>query len=430
MTVSMSRFPILKRFPLAAAFAALLIVAALPGGAEARGAKRAPVVILVSLDGFRADYLNRGITPSLNAIAARGISAAMRPAFPSKTFPNHWALVTGEYPDHNGIVGNTFEDPRRPDQTFTMQSDDPFWWNEAEPLWVAAEKAGIRSASLFWPGSNVGWGGELVDHGFAAVEGGTRPEDWHEFNFAVTNTQRVNAVLDWMRRPASIRPRFVTLYMNTVDTAGHLYGPSDPHINASIGEVDQQIGQLVSGLKALHQPANLIVVADHGMAAISSERVIALDKLLDPAAFRLVDSGPFAAIAPVPGHERQLEAALLKPHDHMQCWRKDQIPARLHFGTNPRIQPYFCLAAVGWEISETAPNKPFAGGSHGWDNAASEMAALFVAAGPQIRNSGRLAPFDNVDVEPMLRDLLGLPVNPKADGNDAPFRVSLKLSRR
>uniref|UniRef100_UPI0035C9AA83 alkaline phosphatase family protein n=1 Tax=uncultured Sphingomonas sp. TaxID=158754 RepID=UPI0035C9AA83 len=152
---------------------------------------RAPVTILVSIDGFRADYRTRGVTPNLDALAASGISAAMRPSFPSKTFPNHWTLVTGLRPDRTGVVGNTMEDAARPGETFTMATDDPFWWNAAEPIWVTAERAGVRSATMFWPGANVAFGGVKAATGHGAVTGGVRPHDWQQFNQAVTGEQRV-----------------------------------------------------------------------------------------------------------------------------------------------------------------------------------------------------------------------------------------------
>ena len=212
------------RFSLLALFA-LLAPAAI--AAEAR----LPVTVLVSIDGFRADYLTRGLTPHLSALAAKGISAAMRPSFPTKTYPNHYALVTGLRPDRNGIVGNKMQDAARPGETFTMKaSQDSFWWNEAEPLWAAAEKAGIRSATMFWPGSNVAYDG-------------VRPQDWFDYDEAITNRQRVDAALDWLRRPAGIRPRFVTLYFDLVDTAGHRHGPDSPELNAALKEADAQIGR-------------------------------------------------------------------------------------------------------------------------------------------------------------------------------------------
>jgi predicted AlkP superfamily pyrophosphatase or phosphodiesterase len=385
------------------------------------------VTILVSIDGFRADYLDRGVTPRLNALAADGVTAAMRPSFPSKTFPNHWALVTGETPDHNGITANKMEDPRRPGEVFTMASDDPFWWNAASPIWVDAEKAGIRTATMFWPGANVAWGGTRAAEWPHDIAGGTRPEDWQQFNQAVSNTQRVNAVLDWLRRPAKIRPEFVTLYFDTVDTAGHIYGPADPRTTQAIAEIDGKIGMLVDGLERLHQPANLVIVADHGMAATSSNRVVALDTIADPKLYRVVESGPYASLEPTPGNEAALAEALLPAHPHMACWRKGDIPARFAYGTNPRIPPFFCLAETGWLIQPTASAEPFTGGNHGYDNAAPQMAALFVAHGPAFMDGKTLPPFDNIDVEPLLRDLLGMPADPGTDGTDAPFGDVLTL---
>jgi predicted AlkP superfamily pyrophosphatase or phosphodiesterase len=394
--------------------------------AAAPSEARAPVTILVSIDGFRPDYRDRGVTPNLNALAAAGVSASMRPSFPSVTFPNHWTLVTGKVPDHHGIVGNKMEDPARPGETFTMASDDPFWWNAAEPIWVSAEKAGIRTATMFWPGANVGWGGTLIANSHGAIAGATRPEDWQQFNQAVTGAQRVDAVIDWLRRPAATRPRFITLYFDTVDSAGHAHGPQAPETTEAVAGVDAQIGRLVQGLAGLGQPANLVIVADHGMAATSSTRTIAMDQLEDPADYRLVETGPYATLFPAPGRDAAVAKALLRPHDHLTCWRKGEVPARLRYGTNPRIPPYICLAEPGWMVLKTAPTTAGSGGMHGYDNRAPDMAALFVASGPAFARGKTLANFDNTDIAPLLRDLLGLPAGDRLDGDDAPFRGVLR----
>ena len=129
---------------------------------------------------------------------------------------------------------------------------------------------------------------------------------------------------------------------------------------------------------------------------------------------------------PMPGRQQALEAALLKPHAHMQCWRKGEIPARLRYGTNSRVPPYICLAEPGWMITKTAVKTAFSGGAHGYDNQAPDMAALFIANGPAFVGSKRLASFDNTDINPLLRDLLNLPAGQGLDGNDAPFRQVLK----
>jgi len=405
--------------------AAILALFALASPSVARAPQRAPVVILISIDGFRPDYLDRGVTPHLNALAARGVSAAVRPAFPSKTFPNHWTLVTGVVPDRHGIVSNRFEDPTKPGDVFTITSDDPFWWNAAEPIWVTAEKAGVRTATMFWPGANVAWGGRKPSGG-APSEGGTRPQDWAQYNTAITPTQRVNTIIDWLRRPAAIRPRFLTLYFEQVDTAGHSFGPDDPRTTSTVAEIDRAIGDLLEGLKGIGQAADFVVVSDHGMAGISSERSIALDKVADPSLYRIVETGPFAGLVPTPGNEDKLAALLTAPHEHMQCWKRGDIPERFHYRTNPRIAPMFCLAEVGWYILPAASPVPFAGGNHGYDNQAPDMAALFIASGPHVAPRGKLAAFDNVDVAPLLRDLLGLPAGSGLDGNDAPFRGVLR----
>ncbi len=387
---------------------------------------RPPVVILVSIDGFRPDYLNRGVTPRLNALAADGISASMRPSFPSKTFPNHWTIVTGLVPDHHGIVGNRMIDPSRPDDPFKLTTDDPWWWNAAEPLWVTAEKAGIRTATEFWPGASIAWGSTAKKDDHGIIAGGTRPSDWHQFEANVSGPQRVDAVIDWMRRPAATRPRFVTLYFDTVDSAGHEFGPRSTQVTATVADVDRSIGRLVDGLAALGQSANLVIVADHGMAATSTDRVVAMDRIANPADFQLVETGPYASIDAVPGHEAALDAALIKPHDHLACWRKAQIPARLRYGTNARVPAYLCLADIGWLALKTMPTKAETGGNHGYDNAAPDMRALFVADGPAFAHGRTLPPFDNVDIAPLLRDLLGLPPGENLDGADTPFRGVLR----
>ena len=391
----------------------------------AREAARAPVTLLVSIDGFRPDYLDRGVTPRLGALARAGVFAPMHPSFPSKTFPNHWTLVTGLRPDRTGIVGNTMHDIGRATETFTMETDDPFWWNAAEPIWVTAEKAGVRTAPEFWPGPNVAWGGPRPKrHGEPA--GGTRPEDWEQFNQAITGRQRVDQVIDWLRRPAATRPKFLTLYFDTVDSAGHDGGPDAPGTTAAVADVDATIGYLLDQLGELGQPANIVIVSDHGMAATSSERAIAIDQLVPAASYTNEESGPYIGIRPVAGHEAEVAAALLRPIPHLQCWRREAIPERFHYGRNPRIAPILCLADIGWQVNRTLPARAQTGGNHGYDNMAPEMLATFIASGPAFVPGRRLPAFDNVDVAPLLRDLLRLPPGTDLDGSDAPFRGVLR----
>jgi len=377
-----------------------------------------PVTVLISIDGFRPDYLERGFTPRLKALAEKGASGAMRPSFPTKTFPNHYAIVTGKRPDRNGIVGNSMLDPKRPDVMFRMsdarQTLDPFWWDEAEPVWVTAEKAGIRTATMFWPGSEV------------AIRG-TRPTDWLRFDQNIGNVQRVNTVLDWLRRPAAIRPVFATLYFDSVDTLGHRFGPDSDEVNEALAEVDERIGELLDGIAVIGVSVNLVITADHGMRAVSADRVIQLDTMLNRALYIPVETGPYAAIEPRQGQEDAVAEVLLKQsHDHMTCARKGDLPERLHYGANPRVAAIICIAEDGWTILAGEPTYPVAGGAHGYDNADPEMLALFIASGPDFAPGVSLPVFDNVAVAALLRAVLGLPEDADADGKLADVSAALK----
>lgn len=388
--------------------------------------QREPVTILISIDGFRADYLNRGVTPTLSALAADGTSASMYPSFPSKTFPNHWAAVTGYVPDHSGITANGFSDPARADEKFTMATTDPFYWNDKEPIWVTAEKAGVRTAAMFWPGSAVAWGGEIIPNSYGKVDGGTRPQDWAAFDQAITPTQRVNTVLDWLRRPADIRPQFVTLYFDEVDTAGHEAGPDSEAVQTALRNVDTDIATLMQGLAELNQPANVVITSDHGMAEVRNSRTVELNSLISQDSYQLVETGPYATMNPLPGHEAELEEALIRPHDNMACWNKRNIPARYSYGTNPRIPEYFCLANMGWQIFGSRREEEKIGGNHGFDPFSPEMAAIFIANGPAFRRGERIDTFNNVDINPLMRALLGLPQDTALDGKFGIVKGALK----
>jgi predicted AlkP superfamily pyrophosphatase or phosphodiesterase len=380
----------------------------------------APVTILVSIDGFRPDYLDRGITPNLSRLRDEGVFAHMRPSFPSKTFPNHTAIVTGLRPDRNGIVGNGMIDPRRPGVVFRLddfrQALDPFWWDEAEPIWTTAERAGVRTATMFWPGSEV-------------AHGDTRPSDWGRYDENITGDQRVRGVIDWLRRPAAIRPRLITLYFDVVDTAGHHGGISSAEVNAAVAEVDRNIGALIAGARELGRTINLVVVSDHGMADVSSDRVVLLDPIIDRASYILPETGPYAAIEPAAGTDNRVYDALLQPHEHMQCRRKEDLPERLHYGHNPRVAAIICLADPGWIILAGTPANPVHGGAHGWDPAWAEMDATFIASGPAFRKGARLATFDNVDVYPLIARLIGVTAR-DSDGNSAIWNAAMAPEER
>lgn len=388
--------------------AALLVL--LSACATAPGPAPRPLVILVSIDGFRADYLQRGVTPALSRLAQEGASGAMRPSFPSNTFPNHYTLVTGLRPDRHGVVDNTMIDAAIPGVTFSMANKaavtDARWWDGATPVWVSAERAGLSAATLFWPGSE-------------AAIGGVRPGRWLPYDQTLPAPARVDRVLAWLDEPDP--PAFVTLYFDAVDTAGHRGGPDSEMLTASLIEADAAIARLRAGLeqRGLWSRTNLVVVADHGMAALSPERVLILEDLVPAAAGRARTWGSFVTIDPVAGHEADLDRALLRPHEHLQCWRKGEAPRRFHYGAHRRVTAIVCLAETGWTVEPRVSAKTPRGGAHGFDPAAPEMAALFLAHGPAFRAGARPPVFDNVDVYPLLMRLLGLRAEPNDGDLDA-----------
>ncbi|MBO9664077.1 ectonucleotide pyrophosphatase/phosphodiesterase [Dokdonella sp.] len=368
-------------------------------------------VILVSIDGFRPDYLDRGDTPTLNALAAAGVRAeAMKPAFPSLTFPNHYTLVTGLYPDHHGIVNNRMVDPisgARFVYNDAKTTADPTWWG-GEPIWVSAEKQGVHAATMFWPGSDV-------------AIAGVRPSRWLPFDGKMKPDARVDQLLAWIDLPPPERARFYTLYFEQIDHAAHQDGPASAGVDAALREVDAALARLLDGLKrrGLSDRANLVIVSDHGGTATARERLIYLEDLVGDDEAESVNLGILAGLNPRSGRTADVEAKLLRPHEHMRCWRKTEVPARLHYGTHPRVPALLCLADDGWLITTReyqATRKRFSLGEHGYDNDDPNMRALFIAQGPAFKRGLVVPEFPNVDVYPLLMHLLGLTPRPN-DGD-------------
>lgn len=394
------------------------------GPDAASSARAGHSVLLISLDGFRADYLDLGITPALARLTREGVRARwMNPVYPALTFPNHYSIVTGLVPDHHGIVHNTMRDPAL--GTFKLSDraavSDGRWWG-GEPIWVGAEKAGLRSAAMYWPGSE------------AQIEG-VRPTRWNQFRPGETlpYRTRVDTVLGWLSEPDATRPRIATLYFEEVDHQGHAYGPDSPQAHAAVREVDAMLGRLLRGLdeRGLRDRVDLIVVSDHGMAVAPRERVVAVEDVVSPAEATVVTVGQVIGVAPNPGFETQIERKLLGAHQRFDCWRKRELPARWRYGTHPRIPPIVCQMHEGADMlpREFVARRPaHAHGSHGYDPALPSMRALFVARGPSFRAGATIEPFDNVDVYPLLTRLLGIRPAPN-DGDIAPLLPALRQPR-
>ncbi|MEE2849074.1 MAG: ectonucleotide pyrophosphatase/phosphodiesterase [Pseudomonadota bacterium] len=369
---------------------------------QAAQTTRPDLVILVSIDGFSPDYLGKGQTPVLDGLVAGGAFGSMRPSFPSVTFPNHYTLVTGLHPDHHGVVGNRFNDAQL--GAFTMASKESGFWDQGEPIWVTAEKAGVRTGTMFWPGS------EVEIHG-------VRPSQWAPFDQGMPGDARVDRLLSWLDLPLDQRPKLETLYFDIVDTAGHRNGPDSAETRAAAASVDASMARLIEGLKArgLYDRTMLVVVSDHGMAATSPDRVVWIDDIIDPAALKIGYGGAVLTADPAPGREAEVQQKLVGRHPHMECWNKADVPARLVYGSNPRVAQIVCLVETGWLTATRDRPVTRAGGAHGYDNQAPEMAAIFIAHGPGVVAGRRLTDMDSVDVQPFLARMLGIAA-PAGDG--------------
>ena len=378
-------------------------------------------VVLIAFDGFRADYVDRPAAVNLRRLAARGVRAErMIPAFPSKTFPNHYTLVTGLTPEHHGIVANVVRDRElglfRTNDTLAIW--EPRWWG-GEPIWVTAERQGRRAATYFWPGSE-------------AAIGGVRPSWWYRYEHTRPNAVRVERVLEWLAMPADSAPALITLYFSDTDDAGHKYGPLAPQTDSAIAREDSALGAIMDGVDrlGLRDVVNIVVVADHGMAPSSSERLIVLDDYLEMSTVEIVDWTPVASIVPRDGDVERVHRALLGKHPHLQVYRKGEVPERLHFNDHPRITPIVAIADEGWTIvsraaAQRAAANPSTGGQHGYDPELVSMGAVFVAAGPGIAEGRVVPPFRNVHVYSLLAQLLGLRPAP-TDGSIDSVRAMLR----
>jgi predicted AlkP superfamily pyrophosphatase or phosphodiesterase len=375
---------------------------AAPDSPEAQNS--AEILILVSLDGFRWDYMEAAATPTLDRLATGGVRAErLIPSFPSKTFPNHYTLVTGLRPAEHGIVANHFYDPVF-DARFTIGDPttvtDARWWG-GEPIWVTAERQGRRAATLFWPGSEAAIGGVLPSYGLP-------------YDHDLPHADRVATLLQWLDAPADRRPTFLTLYLSDVDSAGHAYGPGAPETLAAIEKVDATLGTLLAGLERrnLARQTHWIIVADHGMAATARERVILFDDFVSLEQANAVDVDPLLALWPAEEDREAVYRALAGAHPHLQVYRRAEIPERFQYRDHRRIPPILGVADEGWSIASRAdferhPER-YDGGAHGYDPALPSMGALFIGHGPKFRQGATVPPLENLHVYELMCHILGL----------------------
>ena len=370
-----------------------------------------PYVLMVSFDGFRYDYDTKTETPNLDYMRDHGTKAeSIQPVFPSKTFPNHYALATGAYAATNMITANTFYDYEY-DAVYKIADKDKVRdakWYKAEPIWATAERQNVKAASYFWVGSEAPTKGYLpsivkaYDHNFPYMA-------------------RVDSVMTWLQLPEEKRPHLVMLYFDEPDSDGHKYGPENPDLIPTIKYMDKVLGYILDGIKKLNiaDEINLVLVSDHGMTTISQDRIIYLDAhVSDMDAIFTFTGDPVAQI-----HFKEQNDVVadrmekqLKHIENMTTYRRDEVPKRYHF-VNRNTGDFVLVADEGWVIlskGEESRSK----GTHGYDPAVKNMHGIFYAMGPQIKSNYKIGTFENIHVYPLICELLG--IKPYADAPDAP----------
>jgi predicted AlkP superfamily pyrophosphatase or phosphodiesterase len=352
--------------------------------------------------------------PNLVRLSETGVYAAdgMVPVFPSLTFPNHYSMATGLYPDHHGITDNTILD-HETGKRFSIHSreaiEDPSWWG-GEPIWVTAENAGITTATFYWVGSE------------APVKG-VQPTYWRRFDAEVPESDRVDQVLDWLDLPPDKRPQLIMFYFDSIDATAHTHGADAPETVEAVLAADRKIGRLLDGLRSrgIEDRVNLIVVSDHGMTDRSQDRVLALDDYIDLEKLEIVTTTPILGVNAVDGDVEDVLKQLQGANRHLSVWRKEDLRERFHYGSNPRIPDIVGLMDEGWTLYQTRSYMEenldrLRGATHGYDPALESMRALFVARGPLFKVSVEIAPFECLQLYELLANLLQIQPAPN-DGD-------------
>lgn len=358
-------------------------------------------VIVLSMDGFRWDYNRLSGTPNLDKIAERGVkSEGLQSVFPTKTFPSHYSMATGLYPDNHGLVANRFFNQTL-QKEYTMGNrkmvENPDFYG-GEPIWNTAQKQGLITASYFWVGTE-------------APIGGLQPNIWKRFDKSITYSQRIDSVISWLERPENERPQLIMFYFEDPDGTTHHDDPINGNETHRIVKYcDSLVGVLDRRLQALPfaQNIHLIVVSDHGMSLVDSSRTVYTQDYLDPLWIRYTNrSSPMCLMDIYPD---KLDSALMMLQNvlNISAWKSSDVPRRLNYGTNPNIGNLVILADSAWSIAEKPRIGRHAKGDHGFDNQNRDMYGIFYAYGPKFQINKVVPEFLNIQLYNIIAYLLNL----------------------
>lgn len=368
--------------------------------------------ILISFDAFRWDYPDRGLTPNLDFIRKNGVHAlSLQPCFPSKTFPNHYSIATGMYPENHGIIANSFTNPfnNLKYSLYDSIAKDNAIWYKGEAIWETAKRQGVISASYFWPGSELN-----IDY--------RRPDYSKKFIYTTPYDDRINGVLEWLQFPYDDRPNLIMVYFDATDTSGHNYGPNSTEVNQSIAMEDSLLGKIFLGLKELNliDSTNVIVLSDHGMTELSPDRVINIDKLLTGFQFKSSDKGTMMFIYPDEAEKNIIYQRLKDSEKNYKTYWKKDLPDYLHYKDNPFVADIVLIAELGYSLFDGKDlenySKKFPLGNHGYDPSNIDMHGIFYAIGPDFKSGYTCGTLINIDIYPLLAKILRIFPNNNIDG--------------
>ncbi|AMR33777.1 phosphodiesterase [Mucilaginibacter sp. PAMC 26640] len=372
-----------------------------------------PYVILISADGFRWDYTDKYNAANLKRLRADGVQASsMVPSYPSVTFPNHYAMVSGLYPSHSGLVNNTFYDRGRND-SYTMGNKtkvaDGSWYG-GTPLWVLAEQQHMLAASFYWVASE------------AAIKN-VRPSYYYVYNEKIAMSNRISAVVNWLKLPADERPHFITFYLPQVDHAGHLYSPEAPETAHEVHFVDSAVNELNKAVKTTGLDVNFVFVSDHGMTQVDTKDPIKIPAAIDTTKFKVSGDGVLVELyAKDKAAIQSTYEELSKEAKDYKVYLKTNIPARFHYSASDdwhnRIGDIVLIP--NWpKVFNLYNRKTISPGWHGYDpTVVKDMHATFYAWGPAFKKHLNINSFPNVNVYNLISAILGLKISEKVDGTD------------
>jgi predicted AlkP superfamily pyrophosphatase or phosphodiesterase len=438
--------------------ASLILGSALRLDLRAADPSRAPIVILVSVDGLAAFNFDDPFVdvPTIRWMAANGVRAqSMETVFPSVTWPTHTTLVTGVRPGRHGVLGNSYYD-RSQNKKVPLLPDPLFDKEEivkVPTIYDVAQQAGLKTSGVNWPASrnarHLNW--QMPDVGDQAIyERTSTPSLLIELKAKGIPFEKQSewakagnlgkAARDWMYTRVAQhilqnhRPNVLVIHLVTVDSFAHAHGGRSAEVRWAANDSDNRIRDLLETVKSagLADRTTFFITADHGFADYSKHinlNVLLRNKgLLTTAGTNVVESKVHFQseggagglyIRDTANRERILAELLpaLKSTEGIEVVLPSSEFASIGHVTpaqDAREPDLYVSAAEGYAFADNLTAKdlitPSGGtkGTHGHHPNNRLLDATFVAWGAGIKPGAKLTRIRNVDVAPTMAAVLGL----------------------